>query len=140
MRGVVATRRLSRCVRTIVAATAAEVDRHLRARLHIMSYRSTRLARFFAAALATIFVTACVAPPEPQRTIQVSNPAYQLDELFTDPNGYTVYRFQDDGDSRYYVVGPGGAQMLPTTRTKYVNETTGNTVYVQTGGHDNHKK
>jgi len=89
------------------------------------------LGSILVTALASITVTGCVAAPKPQQRVQVSNPDYQLDELFTDPRGYTVYRY-DDGDSRYYVVGPNGAQMLPTTTTKYVTEA--NTVYVESGG------
>jgi hypothetical protein len=97
-----------------------------------MNDRCTRLGSILVTALASITVTGCVAAPKPQQRVQVSNPDYQLDELFTDPRGYTVYRFYDDGDSRYYVVGPNGAQMLPTTTTKYVTEA--NTVYVESGG------
>jgi hypothetical protein len=69
----------------------------------------------------------------------VSNAGYHLDELFTDPRGYTVYRFYDYGDYRYYVVGPnGGAQMLPTT--KIVTETTADApiIFIETEHH--HKK
>ena len=83
----------------------------------------------------------CARAAPPQRTMQVSNQAYKLDELFTDPRGYTVYRFFDDGDYRYYVVGPGGAQMLPTTKT--VTESTADSpeiIFVQRSSDHGHKK
>jgi hypothetical protein len=57
------------------------------------------------------FLGGCIQGPPPERSIKVSNPAYTVDQLFTDPAGNTVYRFYDNGDSRYYVVGPGGPQM-----------------------------
>lgn len=74
--------------------------------------------------------------PPPQATSTVSNPAYQVDLLFTDPNGTSIYRFYDQDDWRYYAVGPNGAQMLPTT--KIVTETEVETVTVDSdsgGGH-----
>ena len=59
----------------------------------------------------------CQANPQPERRVDVSNVGYQLNQLFTDDRGYAVYRFRDQGDWRYYVVGPDGqSQMLPTTR------------------------
>ncbi|HEV7302185.1 MAG TPA: hypothetical protein VGN72_22800 [Tepidisphaeraceae bacterium] len=54
---------------------------------------------------------------KPDQTLSVSNAGYALDKLFTDPNGYSVYRFYDRGDFRYYVVGPNGAQMVPSSTT-----------------------
>ena len=68
--------------------------------------------------LPLLAATGCTQQPAPEQTLQVSNKGYQLDQLFTDPRGNTVYRFFDQGDWRYYVVAAnGGVQMLPTTRT-----------------------
>jgi hypothetical protein len=53
--------------------------------------------------------------PKPERVLPVSNNDYQIDQLFTDHNGCTIYRFYDQGDYRYYLVGPAGAHMLPST-------------------------
>jgi hypothetical protein len=65
----------------------------------------------------------CGVPnPPPERTLDVSNPGYKIDMLFKDPNGVTVYRFFDQGEYRYYVVGPDGAHMLPTTKTVHDTE------------------
>lgn len=69
-------------------------------------------------------------PPTPEQTLTTSNKTYSLDQLFTDRNGYTVYRFCDNGDYRYYVVGNGIAQMLPTTQTVVDTETDVETVDV----------
>jgi hypothetical protein len=83
---------------------------------------------------------AAKAPP-PEKRVEVSNVGFQLDQLFTDARGYTVYRFYDKGEYRYYVVGPdGGAQMLPTTKTvhdpePYYDPGLGIGVGVGTGGH-----
>jgi hypothetical protein len=62
------------------------------------------------AAAAALFAGCQGAPPE--RSLKTSNPAYTVDRLFTDPAGNTVYKFVDDGESRYYVVGPNHPQML----------------------------
>ena len=94
-----------------------------------MKLNQTSFALLVASALALIAAGGC-ANAKPQRTMQVSNSAYQLDELFTDPRGYTVYRFYDYGDFRYYVVGPNGAQMLPTTKTVTENATGTETIYI----------
>jgi hypothetical protein len=51
--------------------------------------------------------------PTPEARVGVSNPAYAVDRLFTDERGNGVYRFRDRGEYHYYVVGPGGAQMVP---------------------------
>src|SRR3954451_21441236 len=67
--------------------------------------------------LGLVLIGGCTQEPRPEQTVQVSNRAYQLDQLFSDPKGNTVYRFYDQGDWRYYVVGPNGVQMLPSTRT-----------------------
>ena len=85
------------------------------------------------------FGTGGCAEAQPERTVAVSNDEYSLDELFTDQRGNTVYRFFDNGDFRYYVVGPNGVQMLPTTRT--VTETTAEpqTIHIERAyghGHD----
>ena len=59
----------------------------------------------------------CRSAPPPERPVAVSNSGFSLDQLFTDDRGYTVYRFYDKGDYRYYVVAPDGtAQMVPSTR------------------------
>jgi hypothetical protein len=91
-------------------------------------------------ALLLLALPGCTQQPPPEQTLQVSNRGYQLDQLFTDPRGNTIYRFYDEGDYRYYVVSPnGGVQILPTTRTVnttgYVGTTT-TFVPVEThGGH-----
>jgi hypothetical protein len=91
-----------------------------------------------ALAAAVIAVGGCTKTL-PQRTLQVSNKAYELDELFTDPRGYTVYRFYDSGDYRYYVVGPNGAQMLPTTRTVTETTTSTDTIILERDHDHGHK-
>jgi hypothetical protein len=82
--------------------------------------------------MAFILIVGCATPTPPERTLNVSNSGYKLDELFTDGKGYTVYRFYDQGEYRYYVVGPNGAQMLPTTKT--VHETDTEVITVDGGG------
>jgi hypothetical protein len=62
---------------------------------------------------------------KPDQTLSVSNAGYSLDKLFTDPNGYSIYRFFDRGDFHYYVVGPGGAHMVPGTTTRDSNAEVG---------------
>jgi hypothetical protein len=83
------------------------------------------------------FVGGCalVRPTPPQQTLSVSNPAYKVDLLFKDPNGASIYRFYDQGDYRYYIVGPDGAHMLPTTHTVDNSTTDIETVDVDSG-HD----
>ncbi len=89
------------------------------------------------ASCCSLFVMCgCAAERLPEQTIPVSNNAFSLDELFTDKRGNTVYRFYDQGEYRYYVVGPNGAQMLPTTKTVTVTET--QTVEVDSHGGDSH--
>lgn len=74
--------------------------------------------RLVAIALPAVLLIGCKAAPPAERQVEVSNAGFQLDQLFTDARGNTVYRFYDKGDYRYYVVSPeGGAQMLPTTKT-----------------------
>lgn len=82
--------------------------------------------------LGVSLLTGCaLQPPPPEQVLQVHG--HELDQLFTDPRGNTIYRFYDQGDYRYYVVAPnGGVQMLPTTRTVTVTET--DVVEVDTGG------
>jgi hypothetical protein len=85
----------------------------------------------------------CVIAPKPEKTVPVSNHAYQVDQLFVDPNGCTIYRFFDQGDYRYYIVGPNGAHMPPTTTT--VTETDVVTVdgdggSSHSGGHGGNKR
>ena len=58
------------------------------------------------------------ASARPEKSEEPSNKGYKVDQLFTDKNGHTVYRFWDAGDYRYYVVSPTGqSQMLPSTRS-----------------------
>ena len=71
----------------------------------------------------------CQLESAPQKPLQTSNPGYSVDQLFTDNNGVTIYRFYDMGDYRYYLHGPNGAQMLPTIER--VTETVTETVYVE---------
>ena len=71
------------------------------------------MMRFMFLAMAAILI-GCYSQ-KPERTLPVSNKDYQIDQLFTDNNGCTIYRFYDQGDYRYYLVGPAGAHMLPST-------------------------
>jgi hypothetical protein len=82
----------------------------------------------------------CIAghPAPPQQTISVSNPAYKVDLLFKDPNGASIYRFYDQDDYRYYIVGPDGAHMLPTTHTVDNSTTDTEIVDVDSGSHRDH--
>jgi hypothetical protein len=83
-------------------------------------------------------LTGCVHQPPPQQTLPVSNPSYKIDLLFKDPNGCSIYRFFDQGDYRYYVVGSNGsAQMIPSTHT--VTETDTDTVYVPVPADHHHR-
>jgi hypothetical protein len=83
--------------------------------LTLTSDRRTPAPVWLAAALALLMVAGCARTPQPAKTAFVGNNGYQLDQ-FTDANGCTVYRFYDQGDWRYYVVGPNGPQMLPSSR------------------------
>ena len=78
--------------------------------------------------------------PHPEKTERTTNHDYEVDMLFTDANGCKVYRFYDCGEPRYYVFGPNGAQMLPTTKTVTETVTETQTVYVDSGGGGDHKK
>jgi hypothetical protein len=49
-----------------------------------------------------------------------------------------VYRFYDQGDYRYYVAGPNGAQMLPTTHTVADTTTSTEVVTVESSGGKGH--
>jgi hypothetical protein len=60
---------------------------------------------------AALLLAGC-QQPQPERTLAVSNHQYQIDQLFTDPHGVTIYRFWDYGDYRYYAIGPNGVQMI----------------------------
>jgi hypothetical protein len=88
----------------------------------------------------TLAVVGGCAKAQPQRTLPVSNQGYKLDELFTDSKGYTVYRFYDQGDYRYYVVGPNGAQMLPTTKTVSESIPSSDTVIIVKDSDHGHRK
>ncbi|HWE02342.1 MAG TPA: hypothetical protein VG326_08010 [Tepidisphaeraceae bacterium] len=85
-----------------------------------------------------VVLNGCNVQPPPERTAVVYG--HVLDQLFTDQRGNTVYRFWDQGDFRYYVVGPSGApQMLPNTT--HVTDTTTTTIDTDSGGggdHDHH--
>ena len=84
-----------------------------------------------AGTLCVLWIGGCASSqPPPEKNLSTSNKAYGLDQLFTDANGCKIYRFYDQGDFRYYVVGPSGAQMLPTTKVVTVTET----VQVDSGG------
>ncbi len=74
--------------------------------------------------LAALCLAAC-RQPQPERTFPVSNHEYKIDQLFTDPNGVTIYRFWDYGDYRYYAIGPNGVQMIqsPTHREESISTT-----------------
>ena len=72
--------------------------------------------------LLSVLLPACsLAVQTPEKVLPTSNKDYALNLLFTDENGIMVYRFHDQGDYRYYVVGPTGTHMLPSTRTSYQN-------------------
>jgi len=94
--------------------------------------------------VATVFSLALVAggcighPAPPQQTIAVSNPAYKVDLLFKDPSGASIYRFYDQGDYRYYIVGPDGAHMLPTTHTIDNSSTDIQYIDIDSGHHEDH--
>jgi hypothetical protein len=85
-----------------------------------------RFVPFVVPGLAIVVAIAGCSPQiKPERTVPVANKTVELHQLFTDPNGYTVYRFWDQGDYRYYVVGPNGAQMLPSTTRETTDTVTG---------------
>jgi hypothetical protein len=92
----------------------------------------------FAGTLCLAWVGGCISgkavPPE--KNLPTSNSGYSVDQLFTDANGCKVYRFYDQGEFRYYVLGPNGAQMLPTTKT--VTDTDVETIDVDSGGGHGH--
>jgi len=67
--------------------------------------------------LAMLLGACSLAIQTPEKVLSTSNQSYPLNLLFTDEAGNKIYRFHDQGDYRYYVVGPSGAQMLPSTRT-----------------------
>ena len=91
--------------------------------------------KFTVIASAALSLSGCgvlfPAQVPPEKSLPVSNSAYQVDQLFTDKNGCTLYRFFDKGDFRYYLVGPAGAQMLPSTT--HVTDTTTDTVVIDSG-------
>src|SRR5690242_19324567 len=96
------------------------------------------MTRSFAAVVAmSLAASGCIVghPPPPQQTISVSNPAYKVDLLVKDPSGASIYRFYDEGDYRYYIVGPDGAHMLPTTHTVDNSTTDTEIVKVDSGHH-----
>lgn len=67
--------------------------------------------------LPALLLLAGCANTSPERTDEPSNKSYKIDQLFVDRNGYTVYRFWDEGEFHYYVVSPKGeTQVLPSTR------------------------
>ena len=70
------------------------------------------MKRTIAATLMTLFAAPGCGSPPPVKTLRVSNPAYTVDELFTDPNGCTVYRFYDQGGYHYYTAGERAGQMI----------------------------
>ena len=99
------------------------------------------MSRYFMPLVALPLVAAgcsIIRPAPPQQTVAVSNPAYKVDLLFKDPNGVSVYRFYDQDDYRYYVVGPDGAHMLPTTHTVDNSTTDIQTIDVDAGHHGDH--
>ena len=79
--------------------------------------------------VALLFISSSLAlgcrGTKPDQTLSVSNAGYSLDKLFTDPNGYSVYRFIDRGEFHYYVVGPNGGQMVPGSATRDSNAQVG---------------
>jgi hypothetical protein len=46
-----------------------------------------------------------------EKTAPVSNNNFNVELLFTDQDGYKVYRFRD-GEDRYYVTGPGNLRAM----------------------------
>lgn len=77
------------------------------------------LAGLFALGVLASGLAGCRSSPRPERQVEVSNAGFQLEQLFTDERGYTVYRFYDKGAWHYYVISPEGeAQTLPSTRQR----------------------
>src|SRR5687767_12206427 len=66
----------------------------------------------------------CLAPGvAPEAVVPVSNRGYAVERLFTDDRGNTIYRFWDGGQNVYYASGPGGPQVLGTSRPASTNGT-----------------
>ncbi len=80
--------------------------------------------------IAICLVMLCVGcAREAEKPIKVSNTNFDVEKIFTDENGYSVYRFYDEY-YRYYVTGPNVMstqyQVLvgKTTRPESISTTT----------------
>ena len=71
---------------------------------------ATAFAMLLAAACLMGLAVGCDDRPPASVATPANNPAYQVDSLFTDADGYTVKRFRDRDEYRYYVVGPANAR------------------------------
>ncbi len=82
------------------------------ARKGVLAMTNKITATATAAVLGFAALAGCQHASRPEKVVPGSNPAYTVEQLFTDANGHTVYRFVDRGSYHYYVTGPRGAQMV----------------------------
>lgn len=75
----------------------------------------------------TLCVVGCNNSANPVKTQESNNPGVPVELLFTDDNGYSVYRFRDRGYTHYYVVPKGEViQAQPNGKSvSYKSITTG---------------
>ena len=90
------------------------------------------------AAIGAALFGGCIKQPPAEKQVPVSNKGYEVEQLFTDQRGVSIYRFYDMGDWRYYAIGAdGAAHMLPTTtRRETTTAGTDSGVLVVPHGHE----